>query len=142
MLQRVVGNQGVRTKIMIVTAVLAGLTIAISALAVSRLGVVYNSAETLVTRSLEPTMELGRIQVAIQKSQADSRQAALSSDRADADRALKEMDADDAEVDAALPSYRWDDADPAATDRFALALTHWRELRDAKLVPAARVNDL
>jgi methyl-accepting chemotaxis protein len=141
MVQRLIADRNVRVKIMCVVLLLAALAGAIAVVAVTRLSSVYGTAEGIVRNNVTPLTVLAEVQVGAQKTRVDIRQAALNLDAASTQEALQMMAEDDAALDENVAGYRPTAADPKAVDAFVRALKEWRDLRDAKLVPAAKAHD-
>ena len=142
MLKRVVSDRSVRVKILAVALTLAMLTAVVSALAISRLGAVYQVTDDIVTENVKPLTELAKVQTGVKQARVDIRQLALSVTPDARDEAMKAVAADDDALDAALAQYAPRAADPGAMQSFRTTWGEWRQGRDSRLVAVARAGDL
>ncbi len=134
-------NRSLRVKILGAVAVVAGVAILVGVLSISRLASVYGSTQDLVSGVLAPSDQLARVDVDVQRSRVLIRDAALAQDATDAQKAVDQVKAMDATLDQDLAEYRTKAADVQAVERFQTLWTQWREIRDARLVPAALTQD-
>jgi len=142
MLKRLVADRGVRVKVMAVAMALALVAVVVSVLAVSRLGAVHATAEALVTENVKPLTELAKVQVAVKQARIDIRQLAVSVTADGRQAALSAMSENDDALDDDLAGYAARAADPVSIKAFQTTWSQWRTMRDDKLVPVAKVNDL
>jgi methyl-accepting chemotaxis protein len=121
---------------MVVAGVLGGVV------ATTSLSEVYASSASLNTGSLVPLELLADARIKTQEVRIASRDIALTSDAAGAAAAEQRMTIADAAVDTDIAEYAKVAADPAAVQRFITDWNAYRSIRDTKLVPAARANNL
>src|SRR5690349_790923 len=137
MLSRSIGDRGTRTKIMAIAVTMSALTIAVAVVSLLRLGSVYGTAQNLDSDSMRPLVQLGKIQVLAELPRVDIRSAVIAPTTAGVEKALRDLAQHDRDMDAALTEYTPVAADRASVEKFADLWHQWRDMRDAKLVPAA-----
>ena len=135
-------NRSVRSKILASVGVVAIVAISVGVLAISRLGTVYHAAQVLVTDVVVPSDQLAKVEVDVQKSRALLRDAALAESPAATDAVITQIQALDATLTEDLAVYSPKASDPAAVEEFSTEWTAWKEIRDSKLIPAARANNI
>jgi len=140
-LARSAGDLPVRWKILSAVGVVAVVAVAVGLLGISSLGAVNQATHRTVALALTPAEKLARVQVDVRQSRVDIRDAVLALDATTIETALGKMRADDALLDKDVQAYLPVAADPPAVSEFQDSWAQWRQMRDEKLVPAARAND-
>jgi hypothetical protein len=108
----------VRTKILSVVLGMAILTAVVAGLAVSRLAAVYQSAENLVSGSVDPVVQLAAVQVDVQMSRVQMRDVALAAAGPSTDAAMKKVASGDATLDRDVAAHLAHAAAPAQVRTF------------------------
>jgi methyl-accepting chemotaxis protein len=142
MLQRVLKDRGVRTKIMAISVMLATLAAGITALAVTQLASVYGATDQIVHHSLKPLQQLAQVQLDVQQAKIQIRQLAVSVTEENKATAQQGIVTDDQALDADLAVYLPEASDPAAVRGFQTLWAQWRGYRDKALVPPAKAGNL
>jgi methyl-accepting chemotaxis protein len=140
-IQRLVSDRSVRTKIMSVVLAVALVAALVAGLAVSRLSAVYRTADELVTGSVDPVVQLAVVQVDVQMSRIQMRDVALAAEGAGTETAMKKVVTGDNTLDTDLAAYLGHAADVEVVRTFQATWQKWRTARDETLVPAARAKD-
>jgi methyl-accepting chemotaxis protein len=132
----------VGTKILVAVAVVALVAVAIGLLSITRLGSVQERAAVISDSNLASSQALSDLRAAALQSRVDLSNHALAGDDAAMASYEKALVADDGAVDAALGDYRASSpAAEAQVGQFVEVWDEYRQVRDAELLPASRVND-
>jgi methyl-accepting chemotaxis protein len=140
-LSRLVADRRTGTKILTAVGLVAVAAIVVGVLAISGLAAVFDKGQQIDRGSLIPVTDLGKLRSALLLGRIDIRDAAIARDAATTDKALAKMQVDDAAVDDAVAAYGHETVDPDLFRQFEALRAQYKQIRDGKLVPAARAAD-
>jgi methyl-accepting chemotaxis protein len=142
LVDRMLSGMSVRAKILLSVSIVAAVALLVGGLSLSRLGTLDHSGHNLIDNAFEPTVALAALEVEVQKSRIDIRDAILATTPADTEARLKVMADNDTKLDSAAEDYLGHAADPASVRDFQSAWEKWRTIRDEQLVPLIRAHDI
>jgi methyl-accepting chemotaxis protein len=140
-ISRLVADRKTGTKILSAVGLVAVAAIVVGVLAISGLSSVFDKGQEIDTGSLVPVTDLGKLRSDVLLGRIDIRDAAIARDATAIEKALAKMHADDVAVDADLVAYGRETVDPDLLRQFQTLRAQYKQIRDTKLVPAARAGD-
>ena len=139
---RWLANRAVRTKILLVVAVLGVVSLAGSAVASLRLDDVKRDAEALYSRGLLPVEQLSDVRDDISTLRVAVLNHAISEDPATKARYEQAVSDGASRFTTDLDTYAANSIDPARVEQLRAVFGQYRDAIDNQLLPASRAGDL
>jgi methyl-accepting chemotaxis protein len=141
--RRSFADLSVTVKILLAVAAMGLAAIAVAATAVSALGRVQSNSDYMYSQTLLPITSLGKMQTSVLRMRLSEVNAAASDTPAEITDHLEAARAEDAIFDAAYAEYTATDMTgrETAVAQVKDSMANYRDLRTAKLDPAAQAND-
>jgi methyl-accepting chemotaxis protein len=134
-------DRKVRSKILIAVGAVALAGIVAGLVGVSKLGTVYRAGDKVVTYNLVPAQSLADARIQVANMRVTVRDVFLLDGDGQA-KALQHVAEIDKIIDADITAYQPVAADPASIQQFQDEWVKYRQIRDAKAIPAAQADDL
>jgi methyl-accepting chemotaxis protein len=134
-------NLNLRTKIMVIGAVLAICAIGTGVLALARMSEMNQGSEQLYTSGLVPLRLIGQVREDIDDSRRDVLNHAMSSTTENMAKYDKALADDYAAFDRDLAEYAKEPASGQLVDQLREAFTAYKKAVDEQLLPAGRAHD-
>ncbi len=134
-------DRTVRSKILIAVGAVALAGVVAGFVGVSKLGTVYQAGDKVVTYNLVPAQSLADARIQVETMRIAVRDVFLLNGDGRA-KALQQVADTDKIIDADIAAYQPMAADPSSIQQFQDEWVKYRQVRDAKALPAAQTNNL
>ncbi|GIF04258.1 methyl-accepting chemotaxis protein [Actinoplanes siamensis] len=136
-------NRGVRTKMLLVTAISGIATVAVGAGALIQLNSVAATARTITDDQVQQALRINEARTQLLQEDSTLLEHVALTDEVSRRRADAEIQAGDAAYDAAWSAYRGANiAQPGTIAATEGMIATYRQLRDETMLPASRAHDV
>ncbi len=135
-------DRKVGTKILIAVSSTALVACGVGAVAISKLSATDQAATSIYEDSLLPVADLSVLRRATVLTRLNASNVLVSSTESGMDKYVEQLQDNDDEVGTAVADYSEGVVDPAKLEEFSGLWKQYQQIRDTKLVPAARRGDI
>jgi methyl-accepting chemotaxis protein len=138
---RLLSRFSVRGKILIAISLVSVIAVLVVIVAISRMSDLRTEGQDLEHHGLIPMAHLAEVEKNAQLSRVIIQSAVLQETSAATQKRLDQIPVIDDALDEDLAALQDHAADPASVEEFQTLWDEWRDIRDAKLIPAAKSHD-
>ena len=142
LVSRWVADRGIATKIIAAVVLMAVVALAVGGLAIVRMSQMSRDADDLYNRGVVPIQQIDQVKIDMEHTRRTVLNHAVSRSAESMEKYEKTIAADDAAFAAHLSTYREIAADTGLVDQLAASWAQYQRLRNGKLLPASRANDI